>query len=195
MLVTHKTELYIIRSQDFVEITTEQTESEMQNGYLLTDCSLYAIPVLNKEFKIASAGAYDKVEVLSEIKINSVPYYKISTENGIKAYVVKSFVAEKIISDSQVENFSYLSCKKTDVFDENGVVIGKTDGNKVMVYSYENGMYKIKYKDGFGYVAKSAIDKKQKDVRNALLIILCATSFCITALYFQIRHNRKYSLN
>ena len=187
---------YLARKQDLTLTEISTFTPEFIQGYYVTKAGKYAQPMLNLTYKIADVVAYEKVTVISGVTVNQIPFYEVKFEDETKGYIQKSFIVEFISEESIRENFYLAKCSKTDIYAEDGTtVIGKMDAGAVKVYGKENELYKITFKDGFGYIKSDAIiQKENKTFKYTLAIMLVATSFTISAIYLLIRRNRKNSI-
>ncbi len=186
---------YIARKQDLNEKELTTFTPEFTQGYFVTNAGRYAQPLLNLSYKQTDVNAYSLVTVIGGITVNSTNFYKVKLSDDSIGYIEKSFIVEQILETIDKENYYLAKCKATKVYSADGAELGTIQKGTVKIYGKENGLYKISYGDGIGYVKASAIvQKKNKAVRNSLVLMLVATSFTITAIYLQIRHNRKFEL-
>ncbi len=194
-LIALEENTYIARKQDLTQTTLSTFTPEFTHGYYVTKAGVYAQPMLNTTYRLGEANAYSLVTVINGISVNSTDYYLIELQDGSVGYVEKSFIVEQILETAQKENYYLATCKATEVYSADGSILGNIAKGTVKVYGKENGLYKISYANGFGYVKANAIvQKDNKALRNSLVLMIVATSFTITAIYLQIRHNRKFDL-
>lgn len=195
-LIGYEEHTYLARIQDLTEQTLSTFTPDFSHGYYVTKAGKYAQPMLNLTFKLEDINAYEKVSVLGGITVNQVEFYKVCFTNGTKGYIQKSFVVEFISEEATKESFYLAECKKTEVYSADGTTqIGNLEKGTIKVYGQENGLFKISFNDGVGYIKSSAIiQPKNNALRNTLVVMLVATSFTITAIYLLVRYNRKFNI-
>lgn len=195
LIIANGKNTYIIRNADTRITVAPQTQAEYKVGYYLATAGVYSIPQLNSDFKIGQADKYEKVSVEKSFFVGGKNYLLITRENGQKGFIEKTFIAKEILELTEKTSYKIYGCKKTSVYDKNGIIIGELPSGSVAVYSFKDGMYKIRYlngEDGVGYIPYDAIIiKKDKTIRNTLLLIIVLSAFLITAVYLQNRAKRK----
>lgn len=195
LIIANGKTTYIIRKADTQITEAEQGQAEYKIGYYLATAGVYSIPQLNPDFKIGQAEKYEKISIEKEFSVGGKDYLLISRENGQKGFIEKTFIAKEILELTEQTSYKIYECKKTSVYDKNGEVLGELPSGSVAVYSFKDGMYKIRFlggEDGIGYIPYDAIIiKKDKTIRNTLLLMIVLSAFLITAVYLQNRAKRK----
>ncbi|HBJ98006.1 MAG TPA: hypothetical protein DDY82_02935 [Clostridiales bacterium] len=195
LLIANGKTTYIIRKADADITTVSEEKGEYKTGYYLASAGIYSIPQLNLSFKIAQAEKYEKINIEKKYSVGGKEYLLIKRENGQKGFIEKNFIAKEILELTEKTSFKFYECKKTSVYDINGEIIGEIPSGSVAVYSFKDGMYKIRFlvgEDGIGYIPYDAIIiKKDKTIRNTLLLMIVLSAFLITAVYLQNRAKRK----
>lgn len=195
LIIANGKTTYIIRNADTQITVALQKSAEYETGYYLATAGIYAIPQLNPDFKIGQADKYEKVSVDKSFYVGGKDYLLIIRENGQKGFIEKTFIAKEILELTEKTSYKIYKSKKTSVYDKNGDIIGELPSGSVAVYSFKDGMYKIRYsdgEDGVGYIPYDAvIIKKDNTIRNTLLLMIVLSAFLITAVYLQNRAKRK----
>lgn len=189
--VQYENKTLIVRNVDVAFEPATPVEPTSTKGYYVTQAGLYSLPTLNQLYKISTIPSYSSVEILKVVTINDTDYFKVQISDKT-GYIASNFIVEEILSVTPSETFTTGFVSIAEVFNATGEKIGEITNQQVIIYGKEDGKYKIKYNDGFGYINESALEKtKDNSMRNSIVIILVGTIFCITALYLLVRLNRK----
>jgi len=106
------------------------------------------------------------------------------------------YVPKEAISNNfnNRENFFFANIKETTFTSFSGETF-TLPAQRIKIFAMENNRYIVEFNDQYGYIESNAVIKQKNNaIRNSVIVIILATNFFITAIYLQIRYNRKVDL-
>lgn len=196
----------VLADSSLTEKSDKTSEPAPQKAYTATNVNLYHLPIIteNDAFTALVGGKtlrFDKGTVVlpqSKTEFLGIEYYYASVTFAGESYcgfIPLSFTVETLYENPDKEEYTIKTLSAAKIFSDEKLTEELAEvesGASVRVYSVKDGVAKIAYESGNGYVFGYVDAKKIKDeanlaVRNVLISLAVITSVCGTATYFILR--------
>ncbi len=186
-LVANAEGYYVVRITD-VTCDSAVFKTENKKAYLVSNANTYLYPVIEDYFKNQPLSTNQEITVIASLDFNGVNYSLIKSGEN-EGYVPTSMLKNSIATSSIPQNYKTktIGAKKAIVYAEEGLLtqIGEIlENSTVYILEEKNGVAKIIYNDGVGYINSSFIvDAGYYSKRNLIVILVLFIGIFSTSIY------------
>ena len=181
----------IVRSKDLEGFEVEKID-DGKEYYAVSDGYGYGYPVLTPYFRAFEIKENTPVEIAYTFTLDGTAYAMV-TVDGNTGFLPRTMVKTNVASDGSPYEMEILQVgyKGATVYlDKNtSKIIGRISPfDSVKVYEKKDGLLKIEYQGGYGYITESQVTTKGAIViRNFILVSLVVITVMITVWFIYKR--------
>ncbi len=197
----------VLAKKEHGDIQTITTDSSVDFAYVTTKVHLYYLPLVTDGYKLLDTERLPKntaVTISDKVTFRGAEFYlATATVDGVtaKGYLPKEFVTTTISGELSTQTYSYKTLKAgTVVYTDNSMVnklYTTTANTTTKAYKVNEKTYIVEFTVSdtvyYGYVyAENFAINGEHAVRNAIIIVIVATSALITSLFFIHRKKKLF---
>ena len=190
-LIVTETLSAIVRSKDLEGFEVEKID-DGKEYYAVSDGYGYGYPVLTPYFRAFEIKENTPVEIAYTFTLDGTAYAMV-TVDGNTGFLPRTMVKTNVASDGSPYEMEILQVgyKGATVYLDKSTskIIGRISPfDSVKVYEKKDGLLKIEYQGGYGYITESQVTTKGSIViRNFILVSLVVITVMITVWFIYKR--------
>lgn len=180
--------------------------TQNKTAFISTDVNAYYFPIITQGdlYVLSNNGLKTKLEKGTEINVKKSFafagrdfYYATFSVEGetFVGYLPVDFTVDVLSEDFVYTSWTIRTVNQTNVYsnpDKSQLLTTLSEGTSIRLYSTENGISKIAFKDGeewkIGYIDTKAIqDKPNTTIRNVLIVLAVTACLCGSITFFVLR--------